>query len=53
MLREFYTEGFVNQFQLAEPGKEFQTYSKNHFKRTAAQAKVLDAAPQERYFTLH
>ena len=44
---------FTETFQLAEPGKEFQTYSKNHFKRTAGQAKVLDATPQERYFTLH
>jgi hypothetical protein len=24
---------FTETFQLAEPGKEFQTYSKNHFKR--------------------
>jgi hypothetical protein len=43
----------METFQLAEPGKEFQTYSKNHFKRTAAQAKVLEATPQERNFTLH
>jgi hypothetical protein len=24
---------FTETFQLAEPGKDFQTYSKNHFKR--------------------
>ena len=27
---------FTETFQLAEPGKPFQTYSKNHFKRAAA-----------------
>lgn len=28
---------FTETFQLAEPGKEFQTYSRNHFRRAAAQ----------------
>ena len=27
---------FTETFQLAEPGKEFQTYSKNHFKRVGS-----------------
>lgn len=28
---------FTETFQLAEPGKDFQTYSRNHFKRAVAQ----------------
>ena len=38
---------FTETFQLAEPGKDFQTYSKNHFKRATAQAAGSPYAGEE------